>query len=167
VLPHSETRYSNGFAWFSMHEVGSDIDAPAIAAMADAITAFATDLAKHRPTLGKPIVTGFSQGGALSFTIAARHPDAIAAALPMSGWLPKTLTPTTAPAAPPPVFAFHGTADDRVAIDEGRSATARLVALKFPVTFREFDGVAHAIPPTVRAAWFEALTKACVDATPR
>jgi phospholipase/carboxylesterase len=44
-----------------------------------------------RPTRGRPIVTGFSQGGILSWTLAVRHPDQFSAAFPMAAWIPDDL----------------------------------------------------------------------------
>ena len=46
---------------------------------------------------GKVVVTGFSQGGMLSYALALHHPELIEYALPISGMLPEVLWPTTPP----------------------------------------------------------------------
>jgi phospholipase/carboxylesterase len=160
VVPHSAVHRGDGYSWFELHGVGLAEDAPGISAMADALVTYAAEVSRARPTLGKPIFTGFSQGGALSYTIAARHPDAIRAALPVSGWLPRSLVPEHE-SVTVPVFAFHGTADTRVAPSFAHDARDDLNKLGFSVTLREFEGVGHAIPSETRAAVFDALARVC------
>lgn len=161
VLPHSDKPTGDGYMWFKLHGVGDAKDSYATADMADAIMAFATTVSRARPTAGKPIITGFSQGGALSYTIAVRHPTAIAVAIPISGWFPHSLKPTARLSRVAPVYAFHGDADSRVPVRMARDAKANLEAIGIPVTLREFPGVDHTIPPAVRVAIFETLKRVC------
>jgi phospholipase/carboxylesterase len=161
VAPHSATAMGDGFAWFAPFGAMSDEAAPAMASAADDIATFATRMAALRPTLGKPLVVGFSQGGALSYAVAVRHPDAIAASFPIGGWLPPPLWPANAPHDAAPIHAFHGTADNRVPIERDRAGADKLRELGFPMELMEVEGVAHAIPPSVRAPLFAALAAAC------
>jgi phospholipase/carboxylesterase len=161
VLPHSDMPAGTGYMWFKLHDVADSKDSPATAQMADAIMAFAATVAKNRPTAGKPIVVGFSQGGALSYTIAVRHPAAIAAAIPISGWFPHSLLPAAGLSRVPQVFAFHGDADARVPVRMARDAKANLESIGIPVTLREFPGVQHTIPGNERSAIFEVLARLC------
>ena len=80
----------------------------------------------------------------MSYCIAARHPDVVSASLPMSGWLPPGLRNPGA-AARPPVFAFHGTTDDRVPFADGKAAAAWLTSAGYKVEFKELPGQAHAV----------------------
>ncbi len=75
-------------------------------------------LSETRPTIGKPIVTGFSQGGVLSFALAAFHSDVISAAFPVAGFLPNELPARVGLAPALPVVAFHGADDDPSACRE-------------------------------------------------
>jgi phospholipase/carboxylesterase len=118
-------------------------------------------MATKRPTTGKPIVTGFSQGGALSFALAARYPQSFAAAFPLSGWFPAALWPTEKPQGAPPIIAFHGTADSLVPITRMRPGAKRLAELGFSIDVRELEGVGHTIPAAERTALFDALARAC------
>jgi phospholipase/carboxylesterase len=161
VLPHSDMPMGTGYMWFELHGVGDSKDSPITAQMADAIMAFATNVAKNRPTAGKPIIAGFSQGGALAYTIAVRHPTAIAAAIPISGWFPRSLLPAARLSRVPPVFSFHGDADSRVPVRMARHAKANLEAIGIPVTLRELPGVEHTIPADARSAIFEVLERLC------
>jgi phospholipase/carboxylesterase len=162
VAPHSNTPYSTGFAWFPPGNGTSDVGAPALEESATRVATFIDEIARARPTLGKPIVIGFSQGGALAFTIATHHAASIGAAIPMGGWLPPSLVPASAPPPnSPPIVALHGTADLRVPFGTTQTAVERLSGLGYPATLRAFDGVGHAIPPPVREALFVALDAAC------
>jgi phospholipase/carboxylesterase len=161
IAPHSRSPYGEGFAWFAPVGPMSDESAPAMASAADDVARFALEAARARPTLGKPIITGFSQGGALSYAVAARHPDAVAASVPISGWLPPPLWPPTLPHDPPPIFAFHGTADSRVPLERDRAGADALEKVGFKVQLRVSEGVEHAIPPPVKQLVFAALATAC------
>jgi phospholipase/carboxylesterase len=157
VAPHSHDAYGDGFAWFAPFGPMSDEAAPAMAKAADEVAAFTENAAKAWPTLGKPLIVGFSQGGALSYAIAVRHADAIGGAFPIGGWLPPPLWPTARASSPLPIFAFHGNADNRVPIERDRAGVAELEKLGFAVQFNEAEGVGHAIPPPVRTPLFAAL----------
>jgi phospholipase/carboxylesterase len=161
VAPHSATAYYDGYSWFPFHRSDPDFSAPGIAKAAEQLARFATGVAKKRPTAGKPIVTGFSPGGALSFALAARHAETFAAAFPLSGWFPAAIWPTEKPRGAPPIVAFHGTADSLVPITRMRPGAKRLAELGFSIDVRELEGVGHTIPAAERTALFDALGKAC------
>ena len=101
-----------GFSWFtvkrpltlSQHEVTHQIIDAAMR-----ISRQTQSLMKAKPTVGRPIVTGFSQGGILSLTIGLLHGDIFAAAVPLAGMLPTRLPNLNTPIAP--MTAFHGEAD--------------------------------------------------------
>jgi len=163
VAPHSGSPFGDGFAWFAPYGAMSDEAAPAIGKAADDVARFAGEAARARPTLGKPIVTGFSQGGALSYAVAVRHADAIAESVPISGWLPPPLWPPALPHDAPPISAFHGTADSRVPLERDRAGVEALQKLGFRVELRVSDGVDHAIPKAVKSLVFAALARACEE----
>src|SRR5262249_47724712 len=78
-------------------------------------------IARVRPTVGKPIVSGFSQGGGMSFAIALRHPELIAFACPYAGEVPASVfRGVTPPAARPEVHAIQGEADTVVVPREAK-----------------------------------------------
>jgi phospholipase/carboxylesterase len=161
IAPHSASPFGDGFQWFAPYGATSDESAPGMAKAADDIARFAAEAARARPTLGRPIVTGFSQGGALSYAIAARHPDAVAASVPISGWLPPPLWPQDLPHEAPPIFAFHGNADTRVPLGRDQAGAEALQKLGYEVQLKVSDGVEHAIPPAVREAVVAVLATAC------
>jgi phospholipase/carboxylesterase len=170
ILPRAFDAVEDGFSWFPIRARSKDIDglAAGIAGAADRLAPFLAAITTKRPTRGKPIVTGFSQGGMLSFALAVRFPQEISAAAPIGGWLPPPLWPTTPPPERrlPPITAFHGDADNAVKIEPTRAAVQHLVGLGYPVELREYPGVAHEIPAQLRADLYRTLTAALAAQEP-
>lgn len=167
ILPRGIDEFEGGFSWFPTRARDPDVDklASGIGDAADVIAKGLAVLGKERPTKGKPIVTGFSQGGMLTFTLAIHHPDVVGYAVPVGGWLPPPLWPEAKPDAKgptvvPTVVALHGTADAAVRYEPTKEAVDALAALELPVTLKTYEGVPHAIPPLVHRD----LTDLLVDA---
>lgn len=149
VMPQAPTPYHGGFAWFEYRARDSAPDdlARGIAQAAERVARAIETLRRERPTQGKPIVTGFSQGGMLSYALALAHPELLSAALPVSGLLPAPLWPRERRAGVhyPPIRALHGDADTLVPIEAARSLTEHLRALGFDAELGEHGGVGHTI----------------------
>lgn len=114
--------------------------------VADAITA----LSEARPTRGKPIVVGHSQGGILAFGLAVLRPEVFSAVYPLAGWLPRPLWPTqpaTGAAAALPIVTMHGTADTLVSYAETNDGVTHLEQLGWTVTMVPYPGVKHVLSP--------------------
>lgn len=139
------------YLWYD--SVREDVAAAVVTAEADRIAATLDALVAARPTVGKPLVTGFSQGGIMTFALAVTHPEALAAAFPISGLLPPSLYPSAAlssgprPAELPPVTAFHGASDLAVPTAGARGSVAELERAGYRAELREYAGVAHDISP--------------------
>jgi phospholipase/carboxylesterase len=150
--------FSGGFSWFDLGTpIDSDEKAAGVDYAARSIAALLESLPKKYQTAGKPVVTGFSQGGMLSFAIAAQRPDLIQAAIPLAGFLPRKLLPTEKPANIAPIYALHGDADRRIEISLGQESVEKLSALGFSATLEPFVGVGHSLPAPVRASLFTKL----------
>lgn len=161
IVPRGLTEYGRGYSWF---DVG-DLKSPdGIRQAADRLAAAIDELVQRRPTMGRPVITGFSQGGALSFAIASLHPGKISASLPIGGWLPAELRPTEPTASAPPVFAFHGAEDHRIPVQGARDAVTALEASGYAAVIREEPGLGHSISPTMRRAWHAQIAAALGDA---
>ena len=155
--------YHGGYSWFPIAGRGPGIEglAPGIELAATSLTQSIRQLAATRPTCGRPIVTGFSQGGMLSYALAAFAPDLIASAVPVSGLLPASLLPPVRRGvALPIVRAMHGDADPRVPVSAGRATVAALRAAGYDATMREFGGVGHTISSEMRAELDRTLREA-------
>lgn len=152
-----------GWSWFPIRARSADVAALAagIDGAGDRLAAMIAELQKTRPTKGRPVVTGFSQGGMLSFVLAVDHPESIAAAVPVGGWLPPPLWPTTLPSGHvPPIVALHGEDDQVVRFTPTREAVDALIKSGWPASLQPFAGVAHSIPPPVRRELIAQLRRA-------
>lgn len=168
ILPQAiDPAEVGGWSWFPIRARSQDVGALAegIRGAADKIAVSIEALRKSRPTVGKPIVTGFSQGGMLTFTLAVHHPEQVGFAVPVGGWLPPPLWPAEGPSAGhPKMVALHGTADNAVLYEPTKEAIDALVAKGYAVELKSYEGVRHAIPPQERTDLFDLLDDAVAAA---
>ncbi len=158
VLPRAFTPYSGGFSWFDYEPNMTEEKLGVVLGEAETkLWPAILEVAAGREV----IATGFSQGGMLSFTIAARHADRVTHAFPISGACPTSLRPTGKAA---PVLALHGTADTMVNIQRARDAVAAFRAAGNQAELKEYPGVGHTITQEMRADWYAALQKAITAA---
>ncbi|MBR56429.1 MAG: hypothetical protein CMH54_00055 [Myxococcales bacterium] len=140
ILPQAPNPKGRGFSWFSRKS-----SAKTLRTVTRRLADLLTHLVTTRPTVGKPIVTGFSQGGMLSFMMALYHPDQIILAVPIGGYLPGRLrTPTKG--ATVPVIALHGEKDTVISLAAARDSVNYLKAQGYSAQLVGFPGVAHRIP---------------------
>lgn len=159
IVPQAPAPWRRGFTWFPCCAAKEPADAVAVEGMRESartlVSLMAHLRAKH-PTVGKPIITGFSQGGMMSFAVAVLYPDAISAAMPLAGLLPNALWPD-ANASLPPVHAFHGDQDRRVSVDADQDIVDHLKSLGVDASITRLDG-RHQINGAMHSAWTQALT---------
>jgi phospholipase/carboxylesterase len=159
VAPYGLAPAGDGFAWFD----GSDgRQLPEnMRRAADSLAAMIDALVKSRPTAGKPIVTGFSQGGMMSYALAVLHPDLVRAAFPASGYLPPPLCPSAWPAGKemPRLHAFHGAADGAIPIARDRATVQQLAALGLHVELTVYPGEGHVVSTRMKRDLRQALAQ--------
>lgn len=150
IVPRAPEPYYGGFGWFPL-----DSTAAQIRRRADQLAASIRRWTSERPTIGLPVITGFSQGGMLSFSVAVLHPETVRASIPIAGRLPEELVPS-APRAGityPRVHAMHGTDDDLIPVTAGRAAIRVLQSRGFPADdLEEYPAVPHTITPGMQRA---------------
>jgi phospholipase/carboxylesterase len=149
ILPQAPTAYGRGFAWFPYRfqdhdEVGL---AAGIREAEAGLARMIEALRVQRPTRGRAVVCGFSQGGMLSFALALTHPELVQFALPISGELPTPLWPTKRPkrGAAPRIVALHGTTDTVVSFEADDKLAQHLRGLGYPLELIPYEGVGHHI----------------------
>ncbi len=154
IIPEAPRPSGLGFAW---SPVSITADRPLVLGAAlvresDRLVRVLRHIERMREVQGRPLVTGFSQGGMLTYAIAVRHPEAIGGALPISGWIPPHIVPRERPARDRrvPILALHGTGDKIVPVGPTRVAVRRLRHLGYDVHLEEFPGVEHEIVPEMR-----------------
>lgn len=158
LLPRAFERFGeDGWSWFALSS--SQTDAEYAASVGDAEKKLWPAILNARGDKPrKLIVTGFSQGGILSFAMAARHPNEIARAFPVSGGCPVALRPRGGQKAAP-VFALHGDADRVLSIDGSRDAIKAFKDEGAEATLKEYGGVGHMITPEMNRDWWDAIVR--------
>lgn len=160
ILPAGPIPYGGGFSWYPYPPADDAARAADLGAAADRVAALIASLSSE------PVaITGFSQGGMLSFALAAQHPAAVSAAVPISGTLPPPLWPSDR-LAPVEVTALHGTADSRVPMAGAQEATAALVDVGQDAVLIPYDGVGHTVSREMRLDLYLALADAIGEPLP-
>lgn len=166
VFPAGPDEDGDGFAWLPHSLTGlPKVEAAIAGALPGRVAAMATfleALTETRPTLGPPLVTGFSQGGVMALSLAILAPERVAAAIAVAAWFPPVLLPERK-APRPRIQAMHGTADPVVPFAPMRALVPRLRALGHAVDWLELDGVTHdSGPVTYRPTrrWIESWVRA-------
>lgn len=170
ILLRAPDPYGDGFAWmpFQFGE-GDDPDgamARAILRATRMVEAAVAELRARRPTHGKPIFTGVSQGGMLAFAMALYAPERVRVAVPLAGALPPTLWPTGRPAASlraPPIVALHGGADETVPIEPAARLVEHLQGLGYRARLRRFPGVGHGLSEAMHRARYRTVAGALLE----
>ncbi|MCA9647700.1 MAG: alpha/beta fold hydrolase [Polyangiaceae bacterium] len=160
IVPRAPTSYGHGYSWFPYRADRAEHElAEGIARSRDLLERLVDDLLGKFGSSDKPAVLGFSQGGMLSFALAAHAPERFSLVMPLGGLLPGELDPPpiAAPQSRPELLAFHGTDDRIVPFADAKRATERLSALGYDVHLHSYPGVGHQIPPDMRAAVFAKL----------
>lgn len=167
VAPRGPDPAGDGFSWFDVAfgPDGATFDAEGIARSADRLAALIDDLKHTRTIPGPVVITGFSQGGILSFAVAVRHPETVGTALPLAGGLPEALVlpdrlPAGSPAGHPVIHAFHGGADPLLPVGPTRTLVDHLAAAGYTADLTVFEGVEHTVPQAMHAAMCQAVAEA-------
>jgi phospholipase/carboxylesterase len=95
--------------------------------------------------LSRTILSGFSQGGAMTLDVGLTLP--LAGLVSLSGYLHSTPQPTTGDSLPP-VLMVHGRQDQVVPLSAAQQARDALTALSIAVKYHEFN-MGHEILPAV------------------
>jgi len=151
LAPQGPAPAHSGWSWFPLsREVGGpDGLGPGIAEATDELAAWLLDegVGPQAPV----VVTGFSQGGMLSFALAVRHPELVALAVPMGGMLPTELVPQGPPPPDaPPIRAWHGGADTRVPTALAQRTVDSLAAAGWDAQLETVEGAGHTVPGAAR-----------------
>jgi phospholipase/carboxylesterase len=149
VFPWAPDRLGDGYSWFPVSITeGHDpkVLGYHIERRADELAHVIKRLLFTRPTEGRALVAGFSQGGMLTFGLALHHPDLFDGAYPIAGWFP--LHRVDAIVDPerryPEIRALHGDRDPVVPKRQTEAVVARLASLGLDATFETHRARRHA-----------------------
>ena len=140
IVPQSPRTIGNKgyFSWFGSLRAGSKDQVALSEMMQQAgreMDAFICQITKCRPTVGKPIVSGTSQGGSMAYLMATLYPNRVSGAVPIAGWLPKDLWDTNMA----PTIAGHGIYDDVVDYDNTAAYWAIMDQYGAPIEYKSFN----------------------------
>jgi phospholipase/carboxylesterase len=140
---------TTGYGWFPLVP-GQPPEHEAFDAAAEELRAFLDAAAERYPVDRERLaVLGFSQGGALAYELALRHPERFAGVAALSTWLPPTLVETLEPRPEHeglPVLVIHGTRDPLIDVERARESREALRPFGVALMYREFE-MAHEIRP--------------------
>lgn len=167
IVPQAPERLGTGWAWLPV-SVGSglvDRLASSLFQLGSRMAQMIREVSGERATVGRPIVTGFSQGGLVVYALALHHDDVVSHAFPLSTWLPPPLEPLyrRPDLHYPPIRSMHGTDDPVIPVAPTRELAARLVERGFDVEFEEFAGVGHAMNDEMNVVFHRWLERAVCD----
>ncbi len=142
----------SGFEWFPpVHNMSARELSAAVPPVVLRAGAAIAEIEKVRPTTGKPILTGFSQGAVLAYGLALLKADMFSFACPMAGELaPQIFAGLTLPPARPEVHGFHGDQDQTVAFANGQGTVNAFKRLGFTADLKVYRGVGHQFDPAAK-----------------
>ena len=162
IAPQGPATYGEVFSWFPtrlpLSKPGPET-VEGIERSADRLARLIEYVAVKRPTTGKAIVVGFSQGGVLAFALAARYPELVQAAIPIAGTLPEPLLPAETLMSKPRIIAFHGGADDVVPLSGAEAATRALRRAGAVVDLRIEKTRRHELPVALQDQVLDTLVE--------
>jgi phospholipase/carboxylesterase len=153
IAPRAPDPWGEGTSWYPVPARTPAI----IAARAERVAELIRYVTRLRPTRGKAVVTGFSQGGVLSYTLAATRAELIAGAVPIAAMLPAAMAEPSSARSTFKLRAFHGTADARIAFADAERSVARFKARGVDAQLAAFPGVGHAVSSEMRQQIYATL----------
>lgn len=159
VLPSADP--SNGVhSWYQGESTDPGSSGPDKAARR--LFSFVRPLLEARPTVGRPILVGYSQGAIVAMTLAALHGNTFDTILPIAGRLPPALFARVVPSGTPaPMLeAFHGETDRTVPYSACRASLEAFQAKNYATRLHTYEEVGHEIATEELSDIGDALTRA-------
>ena len=126
-------------AWYDILAMDIDrkVDEAGVLASADAVDALIQREIDRGIPSERIIIAGFSQGGAIAYQAALRHPKPLAGLLTLSTYMAMPVTPSNANASLP-VMICHGSMDPMVPEQLGQRAAATLTELGYTPQYKSY-----------------------------
>jgi len=167
IVPQAPDPLGSGWQWLPVRVGDNLVDrlSSTLFETADRLARFIQGLLDERSTEGRAIVTGFSQGGLLTMTLAVHHDDVVGHAIPLASWLPPPLEPSylRRDRRRAAIRSMHGTADTIVPIDPTTALFGRLSEIGFEVELVQVPGVEHTMSEEMNLLFHEWLDEAVCE----
>ncbi|MGH2443887.1 MAG: alpha/beta hydrolase [Chloroflexota bacterium] len=131
-----------GYSWYDLEGQGPALGGPDIQKALDLLLAFAGEIVDAYPIDPQRIYFGgFSQGAAMSGGMALLHPDVIAGAIMLSGYLPPDSESRyrLQEAGGHPFFQTHGTDDETIPLEYAHQTRDFLSTAHVKLTYKEYS----------------------------
>lgn len=149
IFPHARQRpvtINGGFvmrAWYDITGLGagSAEDQAGIRESAELVRGYVEQENARGIASERIVIAGFSQGGAIAFQAALRHPQRLAGVMALSTYLPlrQTLAAEAAPAnRDMPILMCHGLRDPMVPATLGTASRDLLQSLGYKVEWKDY-----------------------------
>lgn len=165
IVPQAPDPLGNGFEWLPVYVGQGLVDR--LSSTLFASSTHVANMLRHFAdesllVRGKPIVTGFSQGGIMTLALALFHDDVVGEALPMACWLPPPLEPSYQrwDLDYAPIRSLHGLADETIPFAPTEAMFERLGELGFDVELQGVAGVGHEMTENMNFVFHEWLDAA-------
>ena len=161
ILPGGpDLRKKGGLSWYPIRGASPEQTEQGLRRSVALVLKLMRSVQREQPTLGKPVLTGFSQGGAVSFAMAALHPEALGSALPISGYLPLEPGATAKRGKGLVVNALHGEADEVVPVHKAERAVKTLRERGARAALHRFPRRGHSVLGPMRKKLHALLVEA-------
>ena len=148
VFPHAPIRpvtLNQGMrmrAWYDILQLGGGReDDPGIRASQKSLEDLIAREGSRGIALGRVVLAGFSQGGAIALQTALRYGERLAGTLALSTYLPLAATLAAERSAAnrdAPIFMAHGSQDPMIPVDRARASREALTQLGYAVEWHEY-----------------------------
>lgn len=155
ILPEGPNELGKNRSWTTRPSRTAEQDewADELEDLGEDLVRFVHNVAACRPTAGRPVVTGSSEGGHVAYLMATLYPELVSGAAAVAGYLPEPLWD----AGMAPTVALHGEEDTAVPYARTEHYWRTMEAEGAPIRYRSFPDVGHAVPSSVSLAWRDAL----------
>jgi len=149
IFPHARSRpvtINNGFvmrAWYDITGLGADRkeDETGIRESADVVRSYIEQENAGGIRSERIVIAGFSQGGAIAFQAALRHPQRLAGVMALSTYLPlreSLAAEGTAANKDVPILMCHGARDPMLPMTLGTASRDALQSLGYKVEWKTY-----------------------------
>lgn len=147
-----------GHLWFELGVKAGETEDPEGAAQqwrqaAERMAEFLRQVVQCRPTVGRPVLTGSSQGGEMTLLMASTHPDLAHSGVAVSSYLLRPFWTDDMV----PVHMIHGTGDRTVPYDWAREYYEAVKAEGAPVSFDSYPSSGHSVTSEMGSAWIASV----------
>jgi len=136
ILPAGPYRLGSYRTWFDLPAKTSKQDelSEQMQATGDITAEFIRQIAQCRPTLGKPMAVGTSQGGSMTLLMTNQYPHLVGGGVAVAGWLTDDLWRSSMR----PTYVLHGEYDTTVPFERTKQKALEMKSRGAEIAFQQF-----------------------------